>query len=142
MNSNPQTESMFPSLVSQPPPTAAPAAIVTPQPTLEAANSLLTSLLANNMPRAPAAQQSTNPGTGAMNQLVECLLTDTTGQHDQQQQHAENILQAMPGIGNMSAIFASSANANVGNNNFHQGQNVTNTAKRPRLSLDNHNGGI
>eukprot|EP00536_Pseudo-nitzschia_multiseries_P005695 jgi/Psemu1/285967/fgenesh1_pg.110_\ len=133
-----QAESMLPNLVSQPPSTMSPVAIVTPQPSLEVANSLLTSFLANKMSGTSTIQQSTNPGTGVANQLVGRLLTDMTGQQQQHQGlRGENILQAMPGIGNANVILASNANATFGNGNNYQGQNVRNTAKRPRLSLDN-----
>jgi len=151
---SPQANPMLASLITQPPSSSMPSSTKrTPQTTMDAANSLLTSLFVNNMPRASPLHKTTNiqsSGTGTAHQLVAGLRDYTTGQqqrrqqhHQHQQQHqpqqglrGENILQGIPGLGNASAILAFNTNANSATtNNNDQGQDITNTAKRSRPSL-------
>jgi len=153
-NTIPQASSTLCSVTNQPVLNMNSTAIANPQPTMEATNALLTSFLSNNIPQASAFQQTANshaPGTGKSGQLLGGLLPSmnmndtnviltTTGQQQQQNQGllGASTLQAISGLAqNVNTLLAANANNNT------QGQVITstidrNTAKRPRLSLENN----
>jgi hypothetical protein len=117
----------------------------TAQP-MAASNALLKSFLSNNTPQKSAFQQTGNSHAQGINKSGQFLgglhpsmnmngangiVTNTVQQHQQNQGlFGASALQAMPGfVQNVKTLLAANANNNTATNR--------NTAKRPKLSLDN-----